>query len=75
MRASQPEPAMRTPPPSRTPRDTDADAALARARESFRAFALARGWSVETRDGLDDYFEERTFYAWLGWRGATGGAR
>ena len=73
MCASQSEPAMKTPPPSRTPRD--ADVALARARESFRAFALARRWSVESRDGLDDYFEERTFYAWLGWRGATGGAR
>ena len=65
---------MKTPPVSRTPRD--ADAALARARESFHAFALARGWSVESRDGLDDYFEERTFYAWLGWSAATtGGAR
>jgi hypothetical protein len=51
------------------------DAKVALARRRFVEAATAKGWDVRTRDGLDDYFEERTFYAWLGFRAAaTGGA-
>lgn len=40
-------------------------------REAFRDFARSQGWDVSTRDGRDDYFEERTFYAWLGYKAAS----
>jgi hypothetical protein len=46
---------------------------VAMARERFLGAATAKGWDVRARDGLDDYFEEKTFYAWLGWRAAATG--
>lgn len=42
------------------------------ARVAFRAWATQQGWDVSSRDGFNDYHEERTFYAWLGYERALG---